>query len=112
VLRFILIMSHFIAWTPAKGKVLVSTVAQVRNHVITSREIQIHGEIDRILGKDFEKFAEKNLREQIIREWLLYLEASTFYNNEVLASKKNQLLKRLRKSLGASKKVEKSRCHS
>ena len=63
------------------GEILIATVAQVKNHVITSREVQIHFLLNQTLGNKKEFFKDENPVEQIIREWLLFYEASTFYNS-------------------------------
>ncbi len=79
---------------PATGKILIATVAQVKNHVITSREVSIHKELDQVLGKKFEDFTDGNSTEEVIREWLLYFEAISFYNNKITDSRLSESLQR------------------
>lgn len=86
------------------AKILIATVAQVKNHVITSREVEIHQELDRIFGKRFEKLSDEDPEEQVIREWLLFYEASTFYNSPVNASQSRKLFNLAKQRLANSKK--------
>ena len=65
------------------GEILIATVAQVKNHVITSREVQIHYLLDKSLGTPKEFFRDQNPVEQNIREWLLFYEARAFYNTKL-----------------------------
>lgn len=62
------------------------TEAQVKGHVITSREVAIHKLLKSQLGGSFEHFKEDSPIEQVIKEWLLYSEASSFYNSKVPSS--------------------------
>ncbi len=64
-------------------KILIATVAQVKNHVITSREAAIHKEVKKALGQVIQDSSDEGAIEEVIREWLLFLEASTFYNSEI-----------------------------
>ena len=65
------------------GKILISTLSQVKNHVITTRERGIHELFSQAMAGEFQNFSSENVEEQMVREWLLYFEASTFYNNKV-----------------------------
>lgn len=94
--KHLLIFLSFLVTAPAQAKILIATVAQVKNHVITSREVAVHKQLDGVLGKRFENFTEGSETEEVIREWLLFLEASTFYNSKVSD-------KRVEKHIGLAK---------
>ncbi len=68
-------------------KILIATVAQVKNHVITSREAAIHKAVEKALGHAIQDSTDEGAIEDVIREWLLYLEASTFYNSQISQSR-------------------------
>ena len=96
----------------ASAKVLIVTVAQVKSHVITSREIQIHNQVKAVLDSTFEDFKAEKTIEEVIREWLLFFEASTFYNSNIQAGEVDSLTQKALskliqvkkwKSLGVSK---------
>lgn len=70
----------------SESKILIMTEAQVKGHVITSREVAIHKLLKSQLGGSFEHFKEDSPIEQVIKEWLLYSEASSFYNSKVPSS--------------------------
>ena len=72
------------------GEILIDTVAQVKNHVITSREVQIHYLLDKSLGSQKDYSESNNPVEQNIREWLLFYEARAFYNNKLPAYEKQK----------------------
>jgi hypothetical protein len=80
VLLFLLFLSTHITY----AKVLLRTEAQVKDHVITTREIKIHELLNPLLTGKIENFENDSPLEQIIKEWLLYIEASTFYNTKIL----------------------------
>jgi hypothetical protein len=86
----------------ASGKVLIATVAQVKNHVITSREVAIHQELDNVLGKKFKDYAVDTATEVVIREWLLYLEASSFYSSQLSKTRLQSILKKANERLSGS----------
>ena len=86
----------------AHSKVLIVTMAQVKSHVITSREVEIHSMLDKALGNRFKNFKAAKPVEQIIREWLLYYEASTFYNTPIDKTKINKSI------LSANERLKKS----
>ena len=65
------------------NQILVATVAQVRNHVITSRELSIHVALEKILGSRLDRAKVNQPLELLIREWLLFYEAKSFYNNSI-----------------------------
>lgn len=52
----------------------------MKDHVITSREISLHKTLVNFLGGVPETFKTESPREQVIKEWLLYFEATDFYN--------------------------------
>lgn len=68
------------------GPTLIATIAQVRNHVITSRELAIHEALDKVLGSRSDRTKLDQPLELLIREWLLFYEAKSFYNNPVALS--------------------------
>lgn len=94
ILVFILSISN-----QAKAEVLIRTVAQVKGHVITSREVEIHKKITEVAGSAFQDLKVKDPEEQLIREWLLFLEASSFYNSGISDRKKNSLLSEIKPKL-------------
>lgn len=102
LLFFILIIPQI-----AFSKILIATVAQVKSHVITSREVAIHKSIDNVLGKRLANFSDEGPEEQVIREWLLFFEASTFYNTKVQNKKVSEYLGVAKKRLGKSGKWKK-----
>lgn len=67
----------------AQGKILITTLAQVKNHVITSREVEIHQQLGKLLGERFKDMKGESLLELVIKEWLLYFEAESFYDTPV-----------------------------
>lgn len=75
---FIVLFSQLI-----EAKILVATQAQVKGHVITSREVEIHKLVNDSLGGPLENFKEDSPLEHVIKEWLLFYEASSFYNTKV-----------------------------
>ncbi len=81
------------------AETLIRTIGQVQNHVITSREIEIHKLVMGILANDFQDLKVKDPAEQIIREWLLYLEASSFYNNKISNKKLDRLVSKVKSDL-------------
>ncbi|MCB0378862.1 MAG: hypothetical protein KDD33_10240 [Bdellovibrionales bacterium] len=93
-LLFFLFLSSVMA--PA-GQVLISTVAKVKNHVVTSREVEIHNHLDKVLGFLGEMTPVDDPVEKVIREWLLYYEASSFYNTGLASSQ-------IQKSMGDAQK--------
>ena len=93
----------FVSLSVSAGEILIATVAQVKNHVITSREVQIHFLLDKSLGVRREYFNDKNPVEQIIREWLLYYEATSFYSDRLSQRVKNKEASRARAKLGKLK---------
>lgn len=88
------------------AKVLVKTIGQVKSHVITSRELSIHEKVKKNLGDSFESFQADSSFEQVIKEWLLYLEAIAFYNTKIseqeVKLKKQTLLGKLKSEEGWS----------
>lgn len=85
------------------AKILITTVAKVKNHVITSREVGIHKNLEKALGPLLDRFSRDSVEEQIIQEWLLFFEASTFYNSQVKSSKVTSVLAQAQKRLRQSK---------
>lgn len=75
---FLLLVSLLLS-RASGGEIVVATVAQVKNHVITTREVQIHYVLDRLLKHDLYLQDDKDPVEQLIHEWLLYFEAKEFY---------------------------------
>jgi len=85
----------FLLLNPSWGSpTLIATIAQVRNHVITSRELAIHQELDKVLGTRSDKAKAGQPLELLIREWLLFYEAKIFYNNSVPSSEIESELKK------------------
>ena len=66
-----------------KSEILISTVAQVKNHVITSREVEIHKLIMPYLKINLDEDEAAGVEERVIREWILFFEASAFYSNSI-----------------------------
>ncbi len=99
MLKHLLIFLIFYSAHTASAKVLIATVAQVKNHVITSREIAIHKELDVALGQSLNEFGPEAGTEEVIREWLLFLEASTFYNSKVAQNRVNKYIDRVQAQL-------------
>lgn len=85
------------------AEILIATVAQVKNHVITSREVQVHYLLNKTLGANQDFFEDKNPVEQLIREWLLYFEANSFYNNSVPVSSVQEVLQKIKAPLDKNK---------
>lgn len=77
----------------------MATVGQVKNHVLTTREVQMHYVIDRLLKYDLYLESNKDPVEQLIYEWLLYFEASEFYTSPLGADLVNEQLQSLRPAL-------------
>lgn len=101
-LKFFLVIT-FVVSTTFAGEILIATVAQIQKHVVTSREVQIHFLLDKSLGVRREYFENKNPVEQIIREWLLYYEAVSFYNNKVSSSLKSKAVAKAKSKLSKVK---------
>ena len=92
----------FVLQALCQGKVLIMTLAQVKDHVITDREVAIHRALVSVPNIEFENFGEKSSpKEQVIREWLLFYEAMDFYSRPIRDSKWKNQLKQIKKSLGA-----------
>ncbi len=87
----------------ASSKVLISTVAQVKNHVITSREVEINKTISRYLGNHLEGLSREDDTEYVIKIWLLYLEASGFYTTPLPPTQIQARLSDLEKKVNQSK---------
>ena len=85
------------------GEILIATVAQVKNHVITSREVQIHFLLNKTLGTNQDFFEDVNPVEQLIREWLLFFEANSFYNNPVPAAEVQTKIQKISEPLEKNK---------
>lgn len=100
-MKALLFLVLFLSIHPTQAKVLIVTLAQVKNHVITSREVEIHQQVEKLLGERFKDIKGETPLEQVIKEWLLFYEAEGFYNtpvqnsevekklNEILAKKKS-----------------------
>ena len=65
------------------GKVLITVLAQVKDHVITSRETAIHEALTPVFDYGFNSFKKISSKDQVIKEWLLFYEALGFYNYPV-----------------------------
>lgn len=72
---FVLLMST----SSFSGEILTTTVARIKNHVVTSREVQMQYLLDKTLKGESLVYHDKDPVEQLIREWLLYFEAKNFY---------------------------------
>ena len=99
----LLLLSFFISLSTANAKVLIVTVAKVKNHVITSREVDIHTGLNNVLGKRFEALLVEDQDEQVIREWILFFEASTFYNSKVSKATVDRMVGLAQKRLSQTK---------
>ena len=77
------------------GEIIIATVAQVKNHVITTREVKIQYVIDRALKRAPYFRTKREPVEQLIREWLLYFEAMDFYSNRLMSDKVTQTMNEL-----------------
>ena len=98
MIRFILLtFSFFVFLNPCFGKVLIVALAQVKDHVITSREIDIHKALNPVLGYDFEGFKKISFRDQVVKEWLLFYEALGFYSHPVKDSKQMEKWKQAKR---------------
>lgn len=95
------IVFNFSVSLPAK--VLIATVAQVKNHVITSREVDIQASVEKALGQNFSHLSAQKPEEQLIRDWLLFFEASAFYNTGPKPEDVKKLLKLAHKKLDSKK---------
>ncbi len=73
---------------------MIATIAQVRNHVITSRELAIHKAVDKVLGSRSDRSKIDQPLELLIREWLLFNEAKSFYNNPIPSSQIESYMKK------------------
>lgn len=91
----------------ADGKTLISTQAQVRDHVITNREVAIHKIVDKALGLRPDLHDDNSPLQALIREWLLYFEAQNFYNNPVPDKKIEESLKKVEQALKQSEEKKK-----
>jgi len=82
------------------GEILLATIAQVKNHVITTREIQMHYILDKLLGNKPYLDQQKDPVESLISEWLLVFEARDFYDkpmsNDVVLGKVKALMPKLK----------------
>ncbi len=81
--QFALFCLFILLSTSAQSKILISTVAQVKNQVITSREVDINKSLNRILGNPLEGLQKEDDTEHTIKIWLLYLEATSFYSSKL-----------------------------
>jgi hypothetical protein len=90
---FVIVISILMGpWGSLWARPLIITVAQVRNHVITSREVDIHKAVDKALGVRSDLSNIDESLELLIREWLLYFESMSFYNNRVEPSAVDEAL--------------------
>ena len=98
MVRFILLAFSFSVFLkPCWGKVLIVALAQVKDHVITSREIDIHEALSPVLDYDFDSFKNISPRDQVIKEWLLFYEALGFYSHPVKNSEQIKKMKQAKK---------------
>lgn len=79
------------------------TIAQVQSHVITQREVKIHQLVNKTLGSRLEGLDQVKPVEQVVREWLLFYEASNFYNTELDGTKYQKELSNAQNKLAKSK---------
>ena len=86
------------------GEILISTVAQVKSHVITSREVKIHSILDQALGTKTSHGNLKDPVEKVIREWLLYFEAASFYNTNIPSELVRKAYQKSKNSLPGNRK--------
>ena len=77
------------------GEIIIATAAQVRDHVITTREVKIQYVLDRALERDWYVENGRDPVEQLVREWLLYFEANGFYNSKLPEQRTSDLYQRL-----------------
>ncbi len=99
---FLLILGLLILSPPAEAEILIKTVAQVKNHVITSREVDIHKVVMEAAGTEFQNLRVKKPIEEVIREWLLFFEASSFYNAGISNEKVSEVYKKAKEKIAAS----------
>ena len=102
---FIFFMVFLLLGAPPRAwsKILISTVAQVENHVITSREVDIHRLLNQVLKPEARGQKGEEVERSLIREWVLFYEASSFFNTSVPTEKIQKLRKKAQKSLASSK---------
>ena len=103
VLTFSLLVLLFNFPQEGMASILISTVAQVKSHVITSREVEIHQILKKEIPEPFKDLNVTKPEEEVIREWLLYFEASTFYNAKVSNDKVNEYIRRVQQNLSSNK---------
>ncbi len=87
----------------SQAKILIATVAQVKNEVITSRDVAIHKQTEKVLDTRLQQLSEEGPEEEVINEWLLFFEASTFYNTRVDGQEVNKLVQLAKQRLANSK---------
>ena len=102
-------LSFFVFLKPCPGKVLIAALAQVKDHVITTRETAIHEALIPVLNDSSENPKKTSSRDQVVREWLLFYEALEFYNQPVRVSEQTEKWKAVRRHVtrfGARKKFK------
>ncbi len=107
----LMILSFFLFFNSCWSEVLVTALAQVKDHVVTTRETAIHEALVSALGYDFGSPEKISSRDQVVREWLLFYEALGFYSHPVKDSeqiKKWKLAKDLSMQSGVWRKLEMS----
>lgn len=96
---FMVFLTFFLSSQLLAGEILTATVARIKNHVVTSREVQMQFILDKTLKNESLVYHDKDPVEQLVREWLLYFEAKNFYASKLSSNKKAVFFKKASQSL-------------